>query len=141
MHPLQRDAEQFFLFFLDDDARRDHQHQAFRFAADAGVLEETADVRNLVQDRHAGHRAAFAQPLHAAEQHRSAVGHADGRRDVDDFEYWLLHGDRRRCSLSVLTGLSALTALPADGTAHGTAAGNTTDTTDTQTPAADTAAT
>ena len=92
--------EPLFFLFLDDDPRRDHHHQALRFAADADVLEQTVDVRQLAEDRHAELVAAFAQPLDAAQEHRAAVGHADCRADRYEREAGQLDrdalGGRRR---------------------------------------------
>src|SRR6266446_5555457 len=40
-----------FLFLVDDDARRDHDEEAFRLSAVTDVLEQPVDVRNLAQNR------------------------------------------------------------------------------------------
>ncbi len=34
-------SEKFLFFFLNDDSRSDHQHQAFCFTSHTGVLEQT----------------------------------------------------------------------------------------------------
>src|SRR3972149_4313450 len=60
------DAELFFFLFLDDDSRGNHHHQALGFPADPHVLEQPADVGELVEHRHAELVAALAQPLDAA---------------------------------------------------------------------------
>lgn len=56
----RKDSEPFFLLFLDDDAWRNHHHQALGFAADAHVLEQPVDIRQLVEDGHAELVAALA---------------------------------------------------------------------------------
>ena len=73
----------FFLFFLDDDSRRDHHHQAGGFASNTGVLEQTVDERDLVEDRNTLFVTAFAQTLDAAEEDGTAVRNADRRGDGD----------------------------------------------------------
>src|SRR5581483_1493244 len=60
-------------FFVDDDAGRDHHHEALALAAIADVLEEPIDVRDLAQDRRSEFVAAFRHPLQTAQQHRAAV--------------------------------------------------------------------
>src|SRR5579884_4319222 len=67
-----------FLFLVDDDARRHHDHQALRLAAIADVLEEAADVWDLTEDRRTELVAAFRERFQAAQEHRAAVGHVDG---------------------------------------------------------------
>ena len=49
-HGGDLNAQSLFFLFLDDDPRRDHHHQALRFAADADVLEQAVDVRQLAQE-------------------------------------------------------------------------------------------
>ncbi len=48
-----------FLFLLNDDAWRDHHHEALRLTANSHVLEQTIDVRQLAKHRHALFVAAF----------------------------------------------------------------------------------
>ena len=64
---LDLDAQLLFLFFLNDDPRRDHHHQALGIAADAHVLEEAADLGHLRENRHAAFVAPFAESLDAAQ--------------------------------------------------------------------------
>ena len=45
---LVRNAQQFFFFFLDDNSWSDHEHQTFGFSTNARILEQAANVRNLV---------------------------------------------------------------------------------------------
>ena len=37
-------------FLLNDDSRCDHHHQALRFTTDTNILEQSVDVRNVVED-------------------------------------------------------------------------------------------
>src|SRR3954463_6854645 len=92
----RRNTEPFFFLFLDDDAWGDHHHEAVGFAADGDVLEESIDIRHLRQERHAEFVAAFGEPLDAAEQHGSAVGHADRSNDRYERERGQLNGDTGR---------------------------------------------
>ena len=66
-----------FFFFLDDDAWCHHQHDAFRFTSNPTVLEQAADVWNLVQNRNTVHLAAFSQTLDTAQKNCTAVWNAD----------------------------------------------------------------
>ena len=105
-------AEQTFFFFLDNDSRRDHHHQAFRFTSNPAVLEQSADVRNLVQDWNTGHRSSFLQSFDSTEEHRTTIGYADRRTERHDFRDRLLDGDDRAAALLTLlaTCLSSLAA-------------------------------
>src|SRR5205085_8113981 len=85
------DAQPFFFLFLDNDAGGHHHHQALRFAANADVFEQSVDVGELAEDRHAELVAPFAEAFDAAEQHRSAVWHADRGRYGYERERWQLH--------------------------------------------------
>jgi hypothetical protein len=53
---------------------------------DTDVLEQSADVRHFAEHRHAAFVAAFAEPLDAAQQHRTAVRHAHRRCYRDEGE-------------------------------------------------------
>ena len=105
------DSQQRLFFFVDDDSRGDHEHEALGLATDTGVLEEPADVRNLVEDRHTGHVAAFAESFDSAQQNCSAVRHADRGLDRDGLDDRLLDG-AAGCStlLALLTLLTLLAA-------------------------------
>ena len=59
----RRDAQPFFFLFLNDDAWRDHHHEAVGFAADGDVSEQPVDVRHLRQQRHAEFVATFAKAV------------------------------------------------------------------------------
>ena len=98
------DAHALFFLFLDDDPRRDHHHQAVGLAADADVLEQSIDVGHLGEERHAEFIAAFAQPLDAAQEHGSAVGHADRRDDRHE-------GERRQLDRDALMSCCVAVAL------------------------------
>lgn len=74
---VQRDSKQFLFFFVNDDSRSHHQHDAGCFATDTRVLKQSADVRNLVEDWHTGHVATFTQSFDSAEKHGAAVWDAD----------------------------------------------------------------
>gem|GEM_PF-4412107 len=74
-------VDNFLFFLLDDDARRHHQHDAFRFTTHTAVLEETANVRDLVENRNTGHVTAFTQTLDTAQQNGAAIRNADDCAD------------------------------------------------------------
>src|SRR6185312_14886892 len=92
--PLRQiDTEELFFFLLDDDPGSDHEHQAFGLTTDAGVLEQAADVGDLVEDGDAAHGASFTKAFDAPQKDGAAVGDADGGGHVDDLEDGALNGD------------------------------------------------
>ena len=74
----QCDAEFLFFLFLDNDARRNHHHEAGSFSTNTDVTEKTVDVWKFAQHRHALLIATFAECFDTTEQNRSAIGHAHG---------------------------------------------------------------
>src|SRR5579875_2843255 len=68
----------FFLFGLDNDARRHHDEQALGRAPVADVAEQTAQIGDLAQHRRAKFIAALGQTFQTAHQHGAAVRHRHG---------------------------------------------------------------
>jgi hypothetical protein len=79
-------AQPLLLLLEDDDAGRNHQHQAAGRPADADVAEQAVDQGRLREDRGAELVALLAEDLDAAQEHRAAVGDRDGRIDGGEAE-------------------------------------------------------
>ena len=74
-----------FFFLLNNDAWRNHHHQAGGLATDTNVFEQAVDVRNVAEERYSAFVPTFGQSLDTADDDRSTVRHIDRC------------ADRRRC--------------------------------------------
>ena len=103
--------DEFLFFFLDDDSWSHHQHDTFRFTTHTAVLKETADVRDLVQNRNTGHVAAFTKSLDTTEKDSTTVWHADHSCHGQVGVNWQLKcTSTTAATLTLLTLLTLLTA-------------------------------